>query len=169
MTLKKHKPRSKKMKERVWNKHVRIDEGQEFWQFDNGKVAKIPSIDERKEFCKKTHEEELHRTTKYVYYKLQNYYYWPGMKKTIKNVIKNCDVCQIVNRKNKQAAEYVTTFSPSKDCIRPYGITRRKLLCHSWNRLFYKVNRSNCHTKKTSENIIKELSGWVEEGNIPGR
>ncbi|KAM0678804.1 hypothetical protein BDAP_000589, partial [Binucleata daphniae] len=48
----------------------------------------------------------------YISNKLRKTNYWPGIKKTIENVIKECEVCHIYNRKPKRQPECVSTTRP---------------------------------------------------------
>ncbi|KAM0684985.1 hypothetical protein COBT_003805 [Conglomerata obtusa] len=84
----------------------------EFWISDNGLKREMPEINERKELVVNIHEKSNHRGIESVYYELKKEYYWIGMKKTIENVIKKCETCAQINRKNKCGYIYIETKRP---------------------------------------------------------
>lgn len=104
--------RGKRMKEDRLQKHVKKVNGQEYWQFNDGKVKKIPREDERKNLCLMTHQKLAHRGVKYVMYEISKEYYWPGVKQTIIDVCRECEICQINNRKSKVPPIYVSSIKP---------------------------------------------------------
>ncbi|KAI5177776.1 hypothetical protein PAEPH01_2506, partial [Pancytospora epiphaga] len=101
--------REKRIKEGKWNKHVEIVNGQERWKFDDGSMAIISEESARKGMVEKVHLELEHRGSGAVYYELKRNYYWPGMRETVKNVIKKCAKCIEFNRKNNGGSEFVCT------------------------------------------------------------
>jgi RNase H-like domain found in reverse transcriptase/Reverse transcriptase (RNA-dependent DNA polymerase)/Integrase core domain/Integrase zinc binding domain len=98
--------KSEKIKEGKILKHAIEKNGKTYWKFDSGEEVEIPEISERKEMVIKKHEELAHRGVETIY---RRDYYWPGMKETIVNVIKRCEVCGINNRKKLGGSDYVTT------------------------------------------------------------
>lgn len=42
------------------------------------------------------HESLMHRGLEAVYYNIRESYYWPGIKKEIGKVLKECEICKIV-------------------------------------------------------------------------
>lgn len=164
----KRKKHGEKIKSVRWNKHVKVIDDKEVWVFDNGKVAEIPKIEDRKKLCVDMHEKLLHRSAEYVLYELRKRYYWPGVKQTVINVVKTCVTCQINNRKNKTAPEYVTTVKPyEKIALDLIQITNMK---------GYIVLGIDYYTRQIAGEVIYDKSGltiarvlhkWFENGHIP--
>lgn len=55
------------------------------------------------------HKDLNHRGVEPTYYKIKKEYYTTGLKKSVENIIKKCDVCNKTNRKNKNGHEFVET------------------------------------------------------------
>ncbi|KAI5177931.1 hypothetical protein PAEPH01_2510 [Pancytospora epiphaga] len=72
-------------------------------------MAIIPEESARKGMVEKVHLELKHRGSGAVYYELKRNYYWPGMRETVKNVIKKCVKCIEYNRENNGKSEFVCT------------------------------------------------------------
>ena len=89
-----------KFKEGKWNKHVEMIDEKEYWKFDSGKICEIPKIENRKKLVIDIDLTVLHKGLESTYYAMKDIYYWPGIKETIKRVIKECETCQINNKKN---------------------------------------------------------------------
>lgn len=159
---------SEKIKKSKWNKHVITKEGYEFWRFDNGDIRKIIPAEERKNVCKEYHEKLLHRGFDAVYYEMKKEFYWPGIKYTISDVLAECDVCQINNRKNKKIPEYVTTTRPmekvasdllnleNEDCYVLVGID-----------YFSRYISTAIIKNKSGDSVIEKLKLWFQDGYIP--
>ncbi len=98
-----------KIKARKWSKHTTDRGDMKFWRFDDGREVEIPGIDRRKELVKKAHNKTNHKGVEAVYYEMKNKWYRPGIKETIINVIKKCEVCQINNRKTLGGCDYIAT------------------------------------------------------------
>ncbi|KAM0683800.1 hypothetical protein COBT_004049 [Conglomerata obtusa] len=62
---------SKKIQESLWNKHVKVIDGVEYWISDTGNVREIPQISRRKNLVKEIHESLNHRGIEYCYYELK--------------------------------------------------------------------------------------------------
>jgi hypothetical protein len=88
-----------KVKEGKWKKHVVEIDNCEYWRFDSGILRKIPKVEERKNIVIDAHEKLLHRGIEAVWYEIKGKWYWPGIKETIRNVIKRCKTCIEINRK----------------------------------------------------------------------
>lgn len=89
------------------NKHVVIENNKSYWISDNGCKREMPDVDKRKEIIVNAHEETHHRGVEATYYAVKQKYYWIGMKKTIENVIKKCELCARYNRKKTGGCEFI--------------------------------------------------------------
>lgn len=101
--------RAELIKQGKINKHVIQEGDKEFWVSDSGLRREIPSIEKRKELIISAHKDLNHRGVEPTYYKIKKEYYWIGLKKSVENIIKRCDVCNKTNRKNKNGYEFVET------------------------------------------------------------
>jgi Integrase zinc binding domain len=61
---------------------------------------------------KKIHKEVGFKGVESMYYELKKKHYWPGVKEIIVNVIKECEICQENNRKNRGGFEFITISRP---------------------------------------------------------
>lgn len=109
---KNNKKSGEAIKERRWNKHVRIVEDKEYWHFYSWKIREIPEIARRKNICINLHINSGHKSALYTYYDVKKLYYWPGLNSSIEKICKDCDVCQVNNRKKQSRLEYVVTTRP---------------------------------------------------------
>lgn len=108
-TKQKCKKHGEKLLQAKINKHVLKENGKEYWISDNGKKREMPEVEQRKQLVIAAHKESNHRGVEAVYYKIKQNMYWVGMKKTIENVIHQCELCNQINRKKKCGYEFVTT------------------------------------------------------------
>lgn len=159
---------SNKIKERRWNKHVQIKDGKEYWNFDNGDVKEIPETNIRKEICLDFHNRVGHKGVLYTYHEIKKKYYWPGLKSTVEKICKECELCQIENRKKNVPSEYITTYKPMQ-------LVAFDLLTLEENEGYILVGidyftRFIC-TKflrnKTSQGIVDSVIKMMEDGFIP--
>jgi transposase InsO family protein len=158
----------RKIKEGVWNKHVVEIEEETYWKFDSGILRKIPPIEIRKSF--ETHEKLLHRGVEPIYHNLKREYYWPGIKETIVNVVKKCQICIENNRKQSGGSDFVTTSRPwEKVAIDIMKINEEEinvLVTIDYYTRYLNVaiieNRRSETIMSTLQNIFKK-SGWPEE------
>ena len=104
--------KSKKTKEVKQKMQTLKKDGKEYWQFSNGKIVEMPKVELRKQLVVDTHAKLGHRGRDAVHYEMKDKWYWPGMKATIVNVIKECEMCQINNRKKFGGSEFVQTSRP---------------------------------------------------------
>lgn len=72
--------------------------GNEFKRNENNKF--IVKEDQKYEFVKKIHEFSVHAGMSCMYYNITPHYYFKRLKKTIKEVVRNCETC-LRNKKNK--------------------------------------------------------------------
>lgn len=98
-----------KIRKGKMNKHVITENNKEYWVSDNGLKREMPPITKRRDIVFDAHLEVNHRGIEPTYYNLKRKFYWIGMKKTIENIIKKCDVCLRLNRKNMGGCEFVET------------------------------------------------------------
>lgn len=159
------KERGDKLKEGKWNKRVKIVDGKEIWTFDNGKTAQIPPIEERKLLIQNIHDKLGHRGIESIYYQIKGEYYWPGIKETIKNVIKQCEVCQINNRKCTGGSEFVTTSRPFEkvaiDLIEERQEGKYILIGIDY---FTRGIAAKVIQNKTTIQITEALKEWIKAG-----
>ncbi|KAF9758256.1 Transposon Ty3-I Gag-Pol polyprotein [Nosema granulosis] len=83
-------------------KHRRVINGIEYWEFDTGRRAEIPKMEDREKLISDAHINLNHRGVKGTYYQIKQKYYWPGMKDAITKKLKECELCQIGNRKKQR-------------------------------------------------------------------
>lgn len=69
----------------------------------------MPNDDEKIKIIMETHQEINHRGIEETYYALKSKFYWPGIKNTIINCLKKCEICSINNRKRRIGNRFVTT------------------------------------------------------------
>lgn len=159
--------KGKKIKESKWNKHVIEMDGSEYWKFDSGQVRKSPEIDERKRLCMQTHEEILHRGYEAVYQEMKKFYYWPGIKQTIIRCIKECEVCQINNRKKSNPPEYVVTTKPfEKVALDIMQLSKDNCYLMIGIDYFTRMVCADIIYDKKSLTICETLKLWFENGYI---
>ncbi|KAM0675703.1 hypothetical protein COBT_004274, partial [Conglomerata obtusa] len=91
--------KSNNIKKQNWEKHVQTHEDVKIWRHDNGETKIIPEEKERVDLITAAHESLAHRSSEYVYQELKKKYYWPGIKNFIYDILQNCEMCQIMNRK----------------------------------------------------------------------
>lgn len=91
------------------SKHVIKEGGKEYWISDNGMKREMPNVECRKSLILAAHEELNHRGVEPTYYKIKQKYYWIGLKQSVENVIKKCEVCTRLNRKNRIGHDFVET------------------------------------------------------------
>ena len=108
----KKKERGEKIKEGKRKVHEIERDGKKFWRFDHGEEREIPDESIRTEMIKQVHEVLQHRGYKAVMYRIRKTHYWPGMKDTIREELKKCEVCLINNRKKSGGSDFVTTNEP---------------------------------------------------------
>lgn len=101
--------RGSKILEGKEKKHLLEDNNRKYWVSDSGMKREYPDVGVRKELAEKAHSEINHRGLEASYYRLKQNYYWIGMKETVNNVIKKCETCLKINRKNRNGCEYVET------------------------------------------------------------
>lgn len=106
---KKEKKKVEKWKETKWKNHVIEQDGFNYWKFDSGEIRMIPKEEVRNELIDRAHEQLMHRGAEAVYYRVKTKYYWPGMKREIREHLKKCEVCEINNRKSRLGYEFVET------------------------------------------------------------
>lgn len=97
--------KGERLKERRWNKHAKMENDTQIWVHDNGEKRKISKVEERRAICISEHERLSHRSAECVYQELKRTMYWPGIKATGENAVKDCEICAIYNRKRKQSSE----------------------------------------------------------------
>jgi len=101
--------RVEKWKKAKWNKHVIEQDGFSYWKFDSGEVKMMPKDEIRNGLIDRAHEQLLHRGVDAVYYRIKTKYYWLGMKEFIRGRLRECEICEINNRKNKIGYKFVET------------------------------------------------------------
>ncbi|KAF9747735.1 Pro-Pol polyprotein [Nosema granulosis] len=69
-------------------KHRRVIDGIEHWEFDTGRRAEIPKMEDREKLITEVHRNLNHRGVKGTYYQIKQKYYWPGMKDHITQKLK---------------------------------------------------------------------------------
>lgn len=160
--------KSEEIKQRKWNKHVFEKDGCEYWKFDGGEVRKIPIVEERKSLCKRYHEELLHRGYEPVYYEMKKEFYWPGIRKTICNVIKECEICEINNRKNKEPPEYVTSTEPlEKVALDLLHLAEESCYVLIGIDYFTRFISAKVIYDKKGLSVVAALEEWFKDGYIP--
>lgn len=102
------------MKNIGWQKHAYPEAGENYWKFDDDRIAKIPIKHIREKIVQKKHIESKHRAECSVYYELKSTRYWPGMKEDVKKIVKECEMCKKFNRKRNGGVDFVSTTRPGE-------------------------------------------------------
>ncbi|KAF9756208.1 hypothetical protein NGRA_3258, partial [Nosema granulosis] len=149
-------------------KHTSAVEGKEYWRFDDGSQKEILRIEDRETTILKIHRELNHRDVKATYYQLKQKYYWPGMKDMVTKLLKECETCQIANRKNKGGVEFITSSRKGEifsiDVMEIGEPIRRVLLgIDYYTRFLY----AKVLVDTTTKNIISALEEWFTEEEVP--
>ncbi|KAL0265942.1 UNVERIFIED_CONTAM: hypothetical protein PYX00_011659 [Menopon gallinae] len=134
------KAKSKEIGERVkrgkWSKHIERINGKEYWIFDDGRTAEVP----------------------------EGWYYWPGIKETIRNVVKGCETFQINNRKKMGGCEFVATSRPLEkvgvDVTEVKDEERYILVIVDY---FIRKLWARPLRNKTSSGILKMVERWLDQ------
>lgn len=162
----KRKERGLKMLEGKAKKHVIEENNQKYWQFDSGKRAIIPEIEQRKSLVEKAHVELEHRAADAVYYELKKTYYWPGMKETVANVTRKCEVCLKYNRKKSGGSEFVPTSrimeKVALDLIDVRSEGKYVLVAIDY---YSRAIRAKVMDNKKTETVVKTLNEWIKTWN----
>lgn len=160
--------KSEAIKKGFENKHVFEENNTKFWRFDSGKICKIPDIDSRKNICLQKHIELGHRGVEYTYYDLKQNLYWPGMKATIERITKECNVCQINNRKKNLPAKYINTSRPMEiigvDLLEIRRLNKYVLIGIDY---FTRFVCTSVVSNKNSEGIVCAMEEWFLNGIFP--
>ena len=123
----------------------------------------MPSIENRRMIVEECHKDLLHRGIEAVYYELKRKYYGPGIKETIKRMIKECETCQMVNRKRKGVFEYVTTTRPFEkvglDLIDLRENTMYVLIAIDYYTQYLNATILKC---KEAKEIVGAIKTWME-------
>ncbi|KAF9752783.1 Transposon Tf2-6 polyprotein, partial [Nosema granulosis] len=149
-------------------KHTIINREKEYAKFDDGSQKEIPKIEERNELIEEIHTDLNHRGVKATHYKLKQKYYWPGMKDSVTRILKECETCQVANRKTKGGVEFVTANRKGEKFaidIMEIGEPRRRILIgiDYFTRYVYAKQIK----ERTSEEIISVLEEWFTRGDVP--
>lgn len=151
-----------------FKKHVEKIDDCEFWKFDNGIIRKMPPVDERKKLCIMYHEDLLHRSYEAVYQEMKKKFYWPGIKATIIHCIKACEVCQMYNRKKRNAPEFVETIKPfEKVALDIMFLEEKDKYLLVGIDYFTRIITIGILSDKKSQSVCEELKSWFKEGYIP--
>lgn len=157
-----------KRKEGKWQNHVVVKDEKEFWKFDDGEEKEIPKREEREELVDKVHEKIGHRGLETTYYEMKKTWYWPGMKETIKNVIRACEICQKMNRKNPGGEKFIEKSMRLEkiavDIMKTDDLYVLILIDYFSRMIWTKIliNKSAEETKKVMEDRMKERNRPVE-------
>jgi len=128
----------------------------------------MPSEEEEADLITKAHERIGHRSVDAVYYFLRKEWYWPGMKETIREVLKKCEVCQINNRKDTGGSEFVTTSRRLEKVgldmleIREQGRYVLVAIDYFTRMVWARVLRS-----KETMGVVETIRGWMVDGYKP--
>ncbi|KAF9762687.1 Pro-Pol polyprotein [Nosema granulosis] len=159
--------KSKQLQGKI-KKHVIVKNGKEYWEFDDGTQREIPGVEERELVIREIHANLNHRGIKGTYYQLKQRYYWPWMKDRVSRILKECETCQVANRKNKGEVEFVTSSRKGEMFaidVMEIGEPRRCVLVGID---YYKRHlRSKILEKRTSEEIVGVLEEWFTQNYLP--
>jgi hypothetical protein len=158
--------KNSKMKQAKWEKHVVEQEGQEYWRFDNGVMKKIPQKEERIRIVIKEHEKMNHRGTEPVYYEIKKNYYWPGIKETIAEAIKKCEVCQKLNRKNTGGDRFIETTRRMEKVALDIAKSGKNYVLIAID-YFSRMIWTRILPKKSAEEVKNVIKEWLNEGTRP--
>ena len=163
--VKRRATRTSKILEGKANKHVLREDGKEYWVSDSGLKREHPEVGIRKELAEKAHMETNHRGVEASYYNLKQKYYWIGMKKTVENVVKRCEICLRTNRKNSGGCDFVETGRQLEkvalDLVDLGSSGKYALLCIDY---FTRFVMGCLVENKRSETILDVVRHWCEEG-----
>ena len=163
----KTKEKGNQIKRGKWKTHVVKEEGKEFWKFDSGEMAEIPKIGTRRGLIVDTHEKLQHRGLDSVYYDMKSKWYWPGMKDEIAKEMRECEVCQINNRKKLGGSEFVeTTRELEKVALDLASIEEGAygLIAIDY---FSRAVWAEIIKSKEAKEITKRITEWCSDGSIP--
>ncbi|KAF9752815.1 Transposon Tf2-9 polyprotein, partial [Nosema granulosis] len=163
----KKKELSKQMEGKIL-KHTIINEGKEYWKFDNGTQKEIPKIEERDRIIRGIHIKLNHRGVKGTHYQLKQDYYWPGMKEMVTKILKECEICQVANRKTKGGVEFVTSVRKGEKFaidIMEIGEPKKRVLIgiDYFTRYLY----AKILEERTTEKVIAALEEWFSVDEVP--
>lgn len=145
------------------NKHVFEENNKQYWVYDSGLKVEMPRIEDRLNIVKEAHKKTNHRSVEATYQELKATYYWVGMKKTVENVLKNCEVCNKVNYKKKGGVEFVETTRPLEKValdlldLRSDGVYALVGIDYYTRYAFVQLT-----DKKDSMSILNILKKWCE-------
>ena len=88
------------------------NDGMNIWKFNDVRRAVVPKEEDRESLIMDTHIELEHRMLGPVHYQLKKNYYRPGMKDKIKEVLRKCERCSVMNRKKKGGCDFVSVSRP---------------------------------------------------------
>lgn len=148
--------------------HLSERDGVEWWQDDNGKEAIVPEEECRREMIKNVHESLMHRGRGAVYGNLRQSYYWPRIKNEIAEVLKDCEVCIVNNRKKTKNHDFVTTthrmekVAPNLIDIRDEGKYMVVTIDY-----FTQTAEAKRLPNKCSGGVVEALETMMKEGGIP--
>ena len=149
-------------------KHKILDNNIEYWEFSSGKRAEIPKSEDRDLLIIQTHEKLNHRGMKGTYYELKKNFYWPGMKDQLQKRLKECEICQIGNRKAKGGAVMVATSRKGEkfaiDIMKIGELGEYILVGIDY---FTRVLYGRVLKERTSREIISGLEEWFRNENVP--
>ncbi|KAI5151978.1 hypothetical protein ENBRE01_2475 [Enteropsectra breve] len=160
--------RGVKIKEGKMTKHRIVDGEKEFWIFDNGERRWMPEKDKRKEILMEAHKKVGHKGLEATYYSVKSEMYWPGIRKDIEMLIKECNTCQRVNRKTTGGSEFITTSRPmEKIGIDLMFLNDPKTVLMVIIDYFSRMLKVEILKDKSAESITEALKKCFENGYRP--
>ncbi len=158
---------SKQMQGKI-KKHTVVIKDKEYWKFDDGTQREIPRLEDREAIIKEIHRKLNHRGVKGTHYLLKQRYYWPGMKDVVARILKECDTCQVANRKNKGGVEFITSSKRGELFaidVMEIGHERRRVLVGI--DYYTRHLQAKLLEKRTTEEIIAVLEKWFIQDYFP--
>lgn len=151
-----------------WKVHVIEQDNKKIWKFDSGKEAEIPLESLRKQLVVDAHYKIGHKGIESTYYELKSRYYWPGIKNTIKNVIKKCEKCCIYNEKKRGGCEFVeSTRKLEKVALDLIEISEENKYVFLAIDYFTRVVWGDVLNSKSSDEIVKVMDQWIKYNGVP--
>lgn len=120
----------------------------------------------RKDIIMETHERLKHRGIDAINYDMKGKWYWPGMRKTIINVVKACEVCQINNKKKMGGSEFVQTSRVLEKVALDLIDTGKEYVLVAMD-YFSRVVLGEIIRSKEANEIVKLVRKWCKNGDIP--
>lgn len=94
--------------------------------------------------------------------------YWPGIKATIENVIKECEICEMNKRKRKNSPTYVQTNRPlEKVAIDVMYLNEENRYLLVGVDYFTRFMALESLEKKDMYGVRNALEKWFAKGHIP--